>query len=203
MLSQLDQQGYVVLPGLLAPEVLERLRLAFGTDSTGPGSTGTEHVDITEATPAFADWLQLAEHPELLSLVRHVLGEPLRLQQLHGRNPRPGFGLQGLHADAPARPAGAPSLVATALWMIDDFTEDNGATRIVPGTHLAGRAVPRAYAQPHALHPEERVVTGTAGSVLLFNGHLWHAGGHNRSEGPRRSAQLVWVTAAGRIPWDN
>jgi len=82
----------------------------------------------------------------------------------------------------------------TALWMIDAFTDDNGATRVVPGSHRLTRPPPPSFAQPLARHPDERVITGAAGTVLVFNGHLWHSGRRNTSAGPRRAGQMVIVS---------
>jgi ectoine hydroxylase-related dioxygenase (phytanoyl-CoA dioxygenase family) len=77
--------------------------------------------------------------------------------------------------------------------MLDAFTADNGATRIVPGSHRAETVEPAAdVAVSHWVAP-----TGPAGSVLVFNGQCWHGGGANRSDGIRRA-----VFAHYRVgPW--
>jgi ectoine hydroxylase-related dioxygenase (phytanoyl-CoA dioxygenase family) len=77
--------------------------------------------------------------------------------------------------------------------MIDAFTAENGGTRVVPGTHRFRHPPPISLAQPLAHHPDERLVTGAAGSVLILNGHLWHSGRRNDSSAGRRAAQLVVV----------
>jgi len=82
-------------------------------------------------------------------------------------------------------------MVMTAIWMLDDFTIENGATRVVPGSHVVTTPLAKALAQPLAHHPREIVITGRAGSVLIFNGHLWHSGRKNESRGPRRCVQMV------------
>jgi ectoine hydroxylase-related dioxygenase (phytanoyl-CoA dioxygenase family) len=87
---------------------------------------------------------------------------------VHGRNPLPGFGQQGLHADWRPRQPGEPYAVLTLIWMLDDFTQDNGATRVVPGSHKSPRAIDKKLAQPLARHPRELVVTGAAGDMLVF-----------------------------------
>jgi len=78
----------------------------------------------------------------------------------------------------------------TALWMLDDFSAENGATRVVPGSHLIVRPLAKDYAQPLAHHPDEKVVIGRAGDVLIFNAYLWHSGRRNESQGPRRAVQM-------------
>jgi ectoine hydroxylase-related dioxygenase (phytanoyl-CoA dioxygenase family) len=188
-LGALDTAGHLLVPGALDPARVARLRLAF--PAPAPGATGTQHVTIDDATPAADEWRALADHPLLRAAAARVLGPDFHVRDAHGRNPLPGHGLQGLHADWPARAPGEPFSVLTALWLLDDFTAANGATRIEPGTHLLTRPVPRDLARPHARHPDERIVTGPAGAVQLINGHLWHAGRQNTGPGPRRCVQMV------------
>lgn len=185
--AALDRLGWQLVPGALDPPRVTRLRRAFGELA----GTGTEHVRITAATPDVDEWRALATHPLLVAAATHVLGPEFHVRDAHGRNPRPGHGQQGLHADWKERAPGEPFIILTALWLLDDFTAANGATRIVPGTHLLHRPVPRSHARPHAHHPDECIITGPAGSVLLLNGHLWHSGRRNDSPGPRRAVQMI------------
>jgi ectoine hydroxylase-related dioxygenase (phytanoyl-CoA dioxygenase family) len=181
--AALDEEGYLVVPGALSGEHVERLRRAFS------GGSGTEHVAISPATPEHEAWRSLETTHAACLGARHVLARPFRVADLNGRNPLPGYGQQGLHADWMVRTP--PPALVTCIFMLDDFTPQNGATRVVPGSHRLGGAIPKSLAQPHAHHPNERLVTGTAGSVLLFNGYLWHSGTQNRSTGPRRAAQMI------------
>src|SRR5262249_23722521 len=137
-----------------------RLRIAF--ENAPVQSSGTQHVEIKEDTPELGAWKALEQHAILMVAADYVLSSPNFVAGLHGRNPLPGFGQQGLHADWP-RVAGDPNNVLTALWMIDDFTIQNGATRVVPGTHRLPHAPPKSLAQPFARHPNEKIITGLAG----------------------------------------
>lgn len=94
-----------------------------------------------------------------------------------------------LHMDCVDLGPSAPYRAVTVLGLIDAFTEENGATRVVPGSHLARRPPPKGFADPASRHPDQVVVTASAGSVLVFNGHLWHSGTRNRSGGHRRAVQ--------------
>lgn len=185
--AALDTQGYAVLPRALTREQVDRLRRAF----EHPAAHGTQHVEVSTATPDHATWLEAARHPDLFAAAEHILGRPFRVRDFHGRNPLPGFGQQGLHADWPTRAAGDPYFVVTALFMLDDFTAENGATRVVPGSHRFVQPLPKSQAQPNAQHRDQAIVTGEAGSLLVFNGHLWHSGRRNDSAGPRRAIQTV------------
>jgi ectoine hydroxylase-related dioxygenase (phytanoyl-CoA dioxygenase family) len=177
----LAEHGYVVVPNALDLAHVDRLRAAF---------EGAEQKDGTQHVPLFDD--ALAHHAAVLEAGRIVFeGAAWRVRDMHGRNPLPGYGQQGLHADWKPRAPGEPFMSMTAIWMLDDFTIDNGATRIVPGSHMITTPLAKSFAQPLAHHPRELVVTGAAGSVLVFNGHLWHSGRKNESRGPRRCVQMV------------
>jgi ectoine hydroxylase-related dioxygenase (phytanoyl-CoA dioxygenase family) len=189
--TALDQNGYVVIPDVLDHATLDRLCRAFG--GAPAQRDGTQHVEVDEADPRFSDWLALDRHPLALAAARHILKRPFQTR-IHGRNPLPGYGQQGLHADWRPRAPGEPFTVTTVIWMFDDFREDNGATRVVPGSHLQTGAVDKSLTQPLAHHPRELVVVGRAGSALLFNGHLLHSGCRNTSGAPRRAAQ--WSATA-------
>ncbi len=184
----LDEAGYLILPGVIDAGSVPRLREAFdrACDAEGIPPRGTRHPrDLLAHDPGFARFLT---HPALLASALHVLGRPFRAG-MAGRDPMPGFGQQGLHIDGVDRGPSTPYLAVTALGMIDDFAPDNGSTRVVPGSHLFRRPPPKPFADPASRHPDQIVVTAPAGSVLVFNAHLWHGGTHNRSTGHRRSVQ--------------
>jgi ectoine hydroxylase-related dioxygenase (phytanoyl-CoA dioxygenase family) len=75
--------------------------------------------------------------------------------------------------------------VCNTLWMLDDFTPENGALRVVPGSHRFCRLPVEALADPLADRPEQVHVIGRAGSVVILNAHTWHAGTANRSDRSR------------------
>lgn len=185
----LDRDGYLLVPNALTGADVLQLRAAF--EDAPVQSSGTQHVELEAHTPNLAAWHALETHAVLIAAARHVLGDSFHLRNLHGRNPLPGFGQQGLHADTIARKRGEPFAALTALWLLDPFTHENGATRVVPGSHHGLQPIPKALAQPSAHHPDELVITGECGSVLILNGHLWHSGRRNDGSSPRRIAQLL------------
>jgi ectoine hydroxylase-related dioxygenase (phytanoyl-CoA dioxygenase family) len=72
-------------------------------------------------------------------------------------------------------------MVANAMWMVSDFTEQNGATRIVPRSHLSG-----GDPDPSVPHRVPTVAaTGPAGTAVVFDGRLWHGAGANKGQEPR------------------
>jgi ectoine hydroxylase-related dioxygenase (phytanoyl-CoA dioxygenase family) len=190
----LDREGFVLVMDALERPWVNRLRCAF--EQAPAQKDGTEHAILSPSTPERQAWLALKEHPVVLAAAEHVLGRDFRVGDPHGRNPLPGYGQQGLHADWMPRASVQPYFVLTTIFMLDDFTADNGATRLVPGSHRLVRPIPKRLGQPEARHPSEMIVTGRAGSVLVLNGHTWHSGTRNASKGPRRTVQLI-AQAAG------
>jgi len=191
-----DERGYVIWPKLMDASWLEQLRADFeqiaarDRQISGGKESGTRHIkDLFNEGSAFE---QVFTHPKILAAVYHVLGRPFGVSQFGGRDPLPGYGQQGLHADWVPRSSEEPSYVVTIIGMLDEFTSDNGATRVVPGTHCLKNTVPKKMADPASRHPEQIIVTAPAGSVLIFNGHLWHSGTRNLSRGSRRALQPVY-----------
>lgn len=196
-LGALDRDGYIVLHNLIDADWLKRLRDAFdgGCENDGHArvvnESGTRHVNDLVYRGAVFDGIYT--HPRVLAGVYHVLRDEFRVGQLGGRDPLPGYGQQGLHADWTARSNGEPFRIVTAIWLLDDFTSDNGATRVVPGTHLLLNQPPKSFSDPASRHPDQKIIVAKAGSVLVFNGHLWHSGTMNRSSRPRRVVQCCYV----------
>ena len=192
--GRLDRDGYVVLSDALSRPQLDVLRDAF-EEVSGAGEDeeerGTRHVAGLSTDARVVQ--SILGKARVLTAVRHVLAREFRVLLLNGRAPRPGFGQQGLHTDWLPRQPPEPFHVVTTLWLLDAFTATNGATRVVPGSHRLPGTVPKPMRAPDGGHPEERIVTGPAGSVLVFNGHLWHSGTRNRSREPRRVLQCQFI----------
>ena len=129
-------------------------------------------------------FLRLAENPPALTVIRGVLGQDALLSNLSANMTGPGGRAMVPHWDQDwaARPWPHP-LVAHVIWMLDDFTEDNGATLVAPGSHLS----------EHAPGPRDMVpATGAAGTALIVDGRTWHGTGPNRSAAEHRTGILAY-----------
>ncbi len=191
LVKALTAEGYVVARSVLSGAEIAMLRQAFETAPTE--ESGTVHVYIDDTTPGAEAWRALDVHPLLERLATPLLGR-WRVRGAHGRGPLPGYGEQGLHADCGVPDPAGPPPGLTFLWLLDPFTADNGATRVVPGSQR-WRVPPKRLAQPGARHGDERVMLGDPGDVLVFDTRLWHAGRRNGSAGPRRIVQMVVLPA--------
>lgn len=195
----LDERGYAIFPRLVDPSWLQALRDRFETLVAAEGEAAGTEVHQEAGTRRLANLVDkgdvfdgVYQHPKVLAAVYHVLQRPFKLSSLNGRDALPGEGAQGLHADWGPRDPEAPWAVVNSLWMLDDFTEQNGATRLIPGSHLKAGA-PADYCDPRAPHPEQVLAVAPAGSVLVWNAHCWHGGTRNRTQELRRALHCYYV----------
>ncbi|MEO1055433.1 MAG: phytanoyl-CoA dioxygenase family protein [Actinomycetota bacterium] len=152
-----------------------------------PGA-GTRHLFALERRCDVVG--ALCADSAVLELVHEILGPTSQLDQASYRCPQPGYGSQQLHADDAPKLDDGPARVATAIVALVDFTETNGATRVVPGSHR--RPDLQRQSGSLASHPDEIALTGPAGTAFVFNGHLLHSGTENRSNADRDALQLTW-----------
>lgn len=205
--EQLDREGFLVVADALDPGQLRRLRSRVDELTVAEGDragleahqeAGTDRLAnlVDKGTVFDACWT----HPVQLAAVAHVLGrragtdgEGFKLSSLNARSARPGQGHQALHADWPAAVSAGAYEACNSIWLLDDFTEANGATRVVPGSHRSGALPAERLVDPMAPHPDEVQLVGPAGTCVVFNSHLWHGGTQNHTDRPRRAIHAFFV----------
>src|SRR5262249_14680421 len=82
--------------------------------------------------------------------------------------------------------------VGKRVWLPADSPADNGAPRVVPGSHRWRRLPAEVLVDPRADHPNQVLATGRAGSVIVVNAHTWHAGTANRTARPRTALHAFY-----------
>ena len=184
--DQLENNGFVVLPELVGREELAAIRAELAPHLTGrffgrndfEGLRSERVYALLAKAPSVA---VLVEHPAVLELVDAILHPNYLLSANLAINVHPGETAQMLHADdgycripRPRAPMGI-----SAIWAIDEFTQDNGATELIPGSHTW------AEAGPDAADRAVQQITMPAGSAVVFMGTLLHRGGANRSNRTR------------------
>lgn len=202
--DRLDRDGYAPLPGVLSGEQVAAIRARLAELLAGEGDQAGIEVHQEAGTDRLADLINKGTmfhacftDPRVLACIAHVLGD-FKLSSLNFRAARPGHGLQPLHADYGGPVPPGQYQVCNSIWLLDDFTADNGATRVVPGSHRFARAAREALADPAAPHPDEVRLIAPAGTVIVFNSHLWHGGTQNRSDRPRRALHSYFTRRANR-----
>jgi ectoine hydroxylase-related dioxygenase (phytanoyl-CoA dioxygenase family) len=196
--SALDRDGYVIFADLFDAEQIARMRSALddliAQARLDPSwhAGGTLHLtDLVNDSAFDPVW----KSERLLSAIVHVLGYDARIGSVAYRAPKPGYGAQTLHADFMQDHSGEYQ-VATAIVALVDFTAANGATRIIPGSHRERKPVPSDADTPH---PDQRLVVCSAGSAIVFNGHLQHSGTRNASQETRHALQITFARVRAPI----
>ncbi|MBA3710220.1 MAG: phytanoyl-CoA dioxygenase family protein [Planctomycetes bacterium] len=198
----LDRDGYALIPGFLDAAAVERYRDAYEAVIRAEGAqAGIDHHqeagarrvgNLVNKGPV---WYPLWTDPRLLAAAWHVLRRDFKLGAMSGRDPLQGHGHQDYHLDCAQRAdARSPYQAFSAMILLDDFTLDNGCTRLVPGSHVLV-TTPASLPDPAGSAPDEITLLAPAGTAFLFNAHLWHAGNTNRAGSIRR---LVHVFYQGR-----
>ena len=193
--GELEQNGYVILEGVLKRHRIDALRRElephfdrrlFGRNPF-EGRKTQRVYGLLSKSRLFDG---LVEHPAVMDACETTLGAGFLLSVAHAILIHPGEAAQNLHHDDSFYPLPRPrqALGVSTIWALDDFTEDNGATRIVPGSHRwNGEEADESAAQP---------VIMPAGSLLIFLGTLYHGGGANRSAGTRLGLTIQYCP-----PW--
>lgn len=190
---QLDAQGYTVLDRCMGDVLLGELRARIAEVFDEEGDRAGHEFRTEAHARRLANLVDKGEVfrraivlPRVIDLVRHVLGTDAKLSSLNARSADPQSEVgQPLHVDMGAVPDEKGYWVCNSVWMLDDFTSENGATRLIPGSHRWGTRPQDLLADPMAPHPQEILLTGKAGSIAVMNAHLWHGGTANRTAAPR------------------
>lgn len=191
----LAEHGFALVSGALTAdetrEVRERLIAAIArSERDGVPTRGYPFDEdalnqrvfhLFNLDPVFIDLIQ---RPIALEFVTHLLGDAWLVSNFSANITAPGSGTMLMHADQGYVPAPWPPqpVACNVAWLLDDFTEENGGTRYVPGSHRLGHG-------PEDGEDYETVaIEAPAGSILVMDGRLWHQTGTNRSRDCERAA---------------
>jgi ectoine hydroxylase-related dioxygenase (phytanoyl-CoA dioxygenase family) len=196
----LDRLGYVVVERVLDDQMLEQVRSCIEELYEQEGENAGSEFRKEEGSRRLANLVDKGEifqrliaTPRILELVAHVLGERFKLSSFNARSANPHSAeAQPLHCDAAALPDAQGYWVCNTIWLLDDFTLQNGATRVIPGSQRWRQLPNEALADPVAPHPEEILLTAPAGSVVVMNTHAWHGGTANRTGQHRRALHAFY-----------
>ena len=193
-LQNLEENGFTIALNLLTEDELRFLRRALDSiyATFDPERDGLRKVEgyhfasnLVNKGPFFES---IFLRSPVYDLARHLLGEDCILSSLNSLEPLKNQGNQGLHRDGQPAPDSGP-IVANSLWAIDDMNKENGATRLIPGSHKTDEPPPG---------DEVGVVYAEipAGSVIITNAHILHGASANPS-GRRRRVMHGYFTRRG------
>jgi ectoine hydroxylase-related dioxygenase (phytanoyl-CoA dioxygenase family) len=190
----LGGQGFAVLPGLMSPTDAAAARASAIAEASAAGfatsSARNEKIKhgTTRALLHQGELFErLVQHPTIIEIGEALLGDDMTLSSYSCRIMWPGATEMGVHVDYPywAMPEPfvvRPALMLQVVWMLQDFTETNGATLVAPSSQLLARRPDRERFKREAIK-----VTGAAGTAIVAHGLLWHDTSPNRTEEPRVS----------------
>jgi len=207
--ADLARDGFCVIEGVLAGDELIALRDALyaaarfereaGWDrgyAYDAGQSSNQRVwNLISRNPLFCP---LAEHRQALDVLTATIGWPAMLSSSSANMVNQHGEEEVLHADQTYMPlpwAGPHGI--NIAWAIDEFTEANGATRVLPGSHLWNRP-----ADPADDLSALRAVEAPAGSMIAIDGRCWHRAGSNRTE-RTRAGIFNWYTLPIYLPQEN
>ena len=200
--ADLARAGYAILKGAVLPDKVNLAREVIAAEIARE-----EAEDVNRVSRFFVDpdaknrrlhrlpdrhpvFLELLEQPVVLDLVKHILGptplnESYLVQSLDANVTRPGSGAQLIHLDT-ARDTSTQKVPCHArfIWCLDPFDEENGATRVVPGSHLWNDRIDMSGATFYESVP----AIAPAGSVLIYTDMLLHGTGANISADRQRAS---------------
>lgn len=204
--ADFDRDGYLIFENVLPTEKVERVRAALQpyleTDLTGRNDfEGLKSNRVYAMLAKSLEFVDLVTHPLPLAFAEADLGRSCLLSACLAINLHPGETVQPWHYDDNhlRLPRPRSSWGVSTFWAIDPMTEDNGATEILPGSHLwEANSIEGANSAADFANTEIRDVSDDpalrsdaikalmpAGSLMITKGTLWHRGGANRSEQPR------------------
>lgn len=193
-MAALDRDGYLIWENLLSADECQQIKETVAPWLAHTGRNAfegrhTQRVYSLLSRTRVCD--RLVDHPRVLAVLDRLLMDNYLLSALQAINIQPGETAQLAHHDDGFYPIPRPRdpLAAATIWAIDDFTADNGATVLYPGSHRWGRR------RPEPDDPAMPVVM-PAGSCVFFVGTLWHGGGANTTDTDRLA-----VTAQYCQPW--
>lgn len=209
-MKDLEANGFILIPNLLSSVECDQYKRILEDDYAKYSPLYFTEEEINKGTLANKSsekvvfnlhnkdlsWFKIFEHSKIISILDILLKqgsyknmEPYYLNNISARSPQRGGGEQQLHLDSNL-PGVNYCLFANVLWMLDDFTEENGATRVVPGSHKWS-----TYPETGKFHKDEIRITGKKGSAIIFNANLWHGGAANTTDYDR------WAVVLGYARW--
>jgi ectoine hydroxylase-related dioxygenase (phytanoyl-CoA dioxygenase family) len=198
--ERIAADGYTIVEDAIEPELVDglaadlvRLEEELGAVPATNSFEGDHTVRIYNLLLYGERFERIPVHANVLPIVERVLDPGCLISSLSSIAICPGETAQPIHADDQLIPIPKPHppTVCNTMWALTDFTEANGATRIVPGTHLADSS-------PDYGTPYDSIAAEMAkGSVLVWHGSLWHGGGANTTD--QRRVGVAMNYCAGYI----
>jgi ectoine hydroxylase-related dioxygenase (phytanoyl-CoA dioxygenase family) len=197
--ERVRRDGFTVVEDAIAPDLVDALNAALlrlerqlDAKPAMNGFEGHKTVRIYNLLAYGAPFTDVPVHANVLPVVEEILDPGCLISSLSSIAIDPGEIAQPIHADDMVIPLAKPHIpiVCNSMWALTDFTEANGATRLVPGSHVKDNPV---YGGTYDSVPGAM----KKGSVLIWDGSLWHGGGANKTD--KRRTGIAMNYCAGFV----
>jgi ectoine hydroxylase-related dioxygenase (phytanoyl-CoA dioxygenase family) len=187
-IAEIERDGYTILEGVIEDGLVDalnqdlaRLEREYEVVPADNSFEGARTVRIYNLLAFGKLYEAIPVHERVLPVVEGVLDRGCLVSSLSSIAIDPGETAQPIHADDQLIPLPKPHVptVCNTMWALTDFTDGNGATRVIPGSHVRDHSP--EYGHPYESIPAEMA----AGSVLVWHGSLWHGGGANLTDDRR------------------
>jgi ectoine hydroxylase-related dioxygenase (phytanoyl-CoA dioxygenase family) len=184
-LARIEEDGYTILVDAIEPELLDALDEALARLEAELGTVPAANIFEGNATVRIYNLLardrvfeRVPVHPAVLPVIQGVIGKGCLVSSLSSIAIDPGEVAQPIHVDDAMIPLPRPHIpvICNSMWALTDFTDANGATRLVPGSHRSDQMP--AFTSDHETIAAEM----SRGSVLVWPGSVWHGGGANTTD---------------------
>ncbi len=200
IINEVDERGFCVVHDVICPEKADEARNVLhdllDTEITEQAREArTQRVgQIAVKHPIF---LELMCHPFVLAVWQRMLGEDIMCSSWSANTVYPGHDHIAWHSDYPywslKPPWPAGNLAGQTLWMLDDYTEENGATAAIPNSHKKGHFPDEPK---NEWRDEGEIFIGTRGSVVFAHGAWWHTARPNKTDQSRSCLLGMYL-----MPW--
>jgi ectoine hydroxylase-related dioxygenase (phytanoyl-CoA dioxygenase family) len=192
-LAEIVETGFCVIRSVMPPERIDEIRTILEVilyQEAGLNRLKDGHQRVLHLAVKHPFFLEPLCHPLVLAVWRKYLGEDIICSTYTANCLWPGCTALYWHCDHPYWTIKPPypsfRLTGETIWMLDDFTVENGATAGIPGSHR----LQELPALEHRWTDDARILTGSKGDVIMADGAWWHTSTPNQTEG-RRSALLA------------
>jgi ectoine hydroxylase-related dioxygenase (phytanoyl-CoA dioxygenase family) len=195
IVARVERDGVCVIENFIEPALLERIRGRVNELNQGERNAGNAFLESDGVNQRVFNLVnkgevfeEIVQHPSVMAVMNGLLGGDFILSGFSSNTTAPGGEEMVLHSDSGYVPPPHPEylLAANAIWMLDEFTDENGGTRYVPGSH-------KLRTNPDAGKSYDTVpIIGKAGSLAILHGYTWHKTGANVSRNSTRRALFAY-----------
>jgi len=207
IIREVDERGYCIVPSAISMEETDRVRSILRGILQAEHTAEIErtcHQRVFQIAVKNRVFLELMAHPLVVGVWKKYLGEDVICSTWSSNTMYPGMSCYDWHADYPywaiTPPWPAGNFTGQTIWLLDDFTSENGATGVVPFSHR--KLHPPSEAERRVARDDAELLIAPRGSVAFLHGALWHSARPNRSASPR-SALLGMYLRPFCVPMEN